>query len=155
MADHLTATRTVAASPAEVFAVLADPAQHRFTEPTDWVRDAVAPAPITEVGQLFGMDMFLEQVGGAYRMDNKVIAFEQDRTIGWQPGQTRDGEWGSGGWLWRYDLAPTDGGTTVTITYDWSAVPEQVRREFGGFPVFPAAYLDRSLAALETYVTTR
>ncbi|MDT5402224.1 MAG: hypothetical protein QOK33_5455, partial [Mycobacterium sp.] len=30
-------TRTIAATPAEIFAVLADPTRHKDTEPGDWV----------------------------------------------------------------------------------------------------------------------
>jgi hypothetical protein len=42
-------------------------------------------------------------------MHNRVIAFAQDRTLAWEPGQYGpDGELGTGGWTWRYDLAPAD-----------------------------------------------
>lgn len=40
-AERYVVTRTMAATAAEVFAVLADPSRHRNTEPTEWVRDAV------------------------------------------------------------------------------------------------------------------
>ena len=40
-------TRTVAAPPEAVFALLTDPSRHHETEPTDWVRGSleVEPAP--------------------------------------------------------------------------------------------------------------
>ena len=52
-------TRMIAAPPETVFALLADPARHHETEPTDWVRGSLEedPAPLTEVGQGFGIRM--------------------------------------------------------------------------------------------------
>jgi len=36
-----------------------------------------------------------------------------------------------GGWAWRYDLAPLGPSETeVTLTYDWSAVPQFIREYF-------------------------
>ena len=105
-------TRMIAAPPETVFALLADPARHHETEPTDWVRGSLEedPAPLTEVDQVFGIEMFHENAHGRYDMHNRVIAFEQDRTIAWEPGQYGpDGELGTGGWTWRYDLAPAGG----------------------------------------------
>lgn len=155
------ASRTIAAASQQVFALLTDPARHHETEPTDWVRGSLEedPAPLTEVGQLFGIEMFHENAHGRYDMHNRVIAFEQDRTIAWEPGQYGPGgELGTGGWTWRYDLAPAGGqgdgssATEVTLTYDWSAVPDQLRREFG-LPPFPPSFLEESLAALDRAVT--
>ena len=155
-------TRMIAAPPEEVFALLADPARHHETEPTDWVRGSLEedPTPLTGVGQVFGIEMFHENAQGRYDMHNRVIAFEQDRTIAWEPGQYGpDGELGTGGWTWRYDLAPAggaDGGpaTEVTLTYDWSAVPDPLQKEFG-LPPFPPSFLEESLAALERAVTAQ
>lgn len=150
--DKLVRSRTIPASPEAVFSVLSDPTQHPDTEPTDWVRAALDPAPITEVGQIFGMEMFHVGAGGRYEIHNRVIAFEPGRTIAWQPGQFEGDNWGSGGWRWRYDLTPADDGTEVTLTYDWSQVSPETREQFGGFPVVPAEFLDESLAALDRHV---
>lgn len=150
-----TATRTVDAAPSAVFALLADPARHHETEPTDWVRGPLeqSPAPLTEVDQIFGIEMFHENAGGRYDMHNKVIALEPGRTIAWRPGQYgEDGTWGSAGWTWRYDLEPLGEGTRVTLTYDWGAVPEFLREQFS-LPPFPPEFLDDSLAALDRAVT--
>lgn len=149
-AEQMVVSRTIAASPDEVFAVLSDPNEHQNTEPTDWVRDAIDPQPITDTGQVFGMHMFIEAAGGHYDMHNKVIDFEKDRVIAWEPGQlNKDGQLETGGWTWRYDLAPVDGGTEVTLTYDWSRTPEPVRKEIGGMPPFGPDFLDASLATLD------
>ena len=68
-------TRTIAAPPEEVFALLADPARHHETEPTDWVRGSIEedPAPLTEVGQVFGIEMFHVNAPGRYDMHNREI----------------------------------------------------------------------------------
>jgi hypothetical protein len=101
------------------------------------------------VGQVFGIEMFHVNVPGRYDMHNRVIALEPERTIAWEPGQYGpDGELGTGGWTWRYDLAPEGSGTRITLTYDWSAVPGFLREEFG-LPPFPPSFLEESLAALD------
>jgi hypothetical protein len=149
--DSFAVSRTVGATPSAVFGLLTDPARHPETEPTDWVKATLDPdpEPLTEVGQVFGIEMFHENAGGRYDMHNRVIAFESERTIAWEPGQYGpDGELGTGGWTWRYDLAPEGEGTRVTLTYDWSAVPGFLREEFG-LPPFPPSFLEESLAALE------
>lgn len=141
--ETISATRTINAPADRIFAVLADPSKHQDIEPTDWVRDAVDPAPITAVGDEFEMNMYHTGQGGDYRMRNKVTVFEPGRAIAWTPGQ--NGRYG--GWFWRYDLTPTDGGTEVTLGYDWSAVSEQIRKVVP-FPAVDEDYLARSLAGL-------
>lgn len=148
--ERWVATRTVAADPARVFAVLCDPARHQDTEPTDWVRDAIEPQPITGTGQIFAMNMFLERIGGHYVMHNLVTDFEQNKVIAWAPGSVNaDGNHTAAGWWWRYDLAPNGDGTDVTLTYDWSGTPQKFRDEVGTPPPFERHFLDDSLEALD------
>lgn len=68
-------------------------------------------------------------------------------TISWEPRyDAGDGTLRSGGWTWRYDLTPTGPSkTTVTLSYDWSAVPDSIREHIG-FPPFPPEHLGNSLA---------
>jgi hypothetical protein len=148
-AERYAVTRTIAATPAEIFAVLVDPSRHQNTEPTDWVRDAVDTAPITGTGQIFAMNMFLTQAGGDYVTYNLVDVFDLDRAIGWMPGQLDDaGNHARGGWFWRYDLAPNGDRTDVTLTYDWSGTSQDFRDRVGAMPIFPEDYLAASLATL-------
>jgi hypothetical protein len=148
-------TRTIAATPADIFAVLANPTRHQDTEPGDWVRDAIDTDPLTRRGQMFAVNMFLEQAGGHYVMHNLVTEFDQNRTIAWLPGQLDDaGRHSPGGWAWRYDLAPTDAGTDVTLTYDWSATVQDFRDNVG-VPVFGEDFIEESLATLDRTVTRR
>lgn len=153
--ERYVVTRTIAASPAAIFAVLADPSRHRSTEPGDWVRGAVDTAPITGTGQIFAMNMYLAQAGGDYITYNLVNVFEKGRALGWMPGQLDSaGNHAAGGWAWRYDLAPNGDHTDVTLTYDWTATPQDFRDQVGGMPPFPKDYLVASLASLERSVTT-
>jgi predicted enzyme related to lactoylglutathione lyase len=145
--------RTMAASPSDIFAFLTDPDKHQHTEPTDWVRGAVDSARIVGPGQSFAINMYLDEAGGEYVMHNVVTAFERDRHIAWLPcTQNTSGGLDAGGWWWRYDLAPHDDGTRVTLTYDWADTPAAIREQIGGLPAVPPTFLDESLASLDAAV---
>lgn len=152
--EQLTVRRTIPAPRETVFAVLADPDAHGAIDGTGWVGKQRSDGPITEAGQVFEMDMFHENVGGAYVMRNEVVAFDAPTTIAWLPiGQGPDGSWAPGGWVWRYDVTETDdGGSEVTLTYDWSQVPDFLRKEIS-FPPFPVSHVESSLANLEQLAT--
>jgi hypothetical protein len=153
--ERWVATRTIGATPSKIFSVLTDPVRHQETEPGDWVRDAIDTDRITGTGQVFAVNMFLERIGGPYVIHNLVNVFEQDRAIGWVPGQLDEaGNHKPGGWWWRYDLAPNGAGTDVTLTYDWSGTPQKFRDEVGEPPPFERPFLDESLAALDRTVTS-
>ena len=151
-AERYVVTRTIPATPAQIFAVLTDPTRHKDTEPGDWVRNAVDTEVITGTGQMFAVNMFLEQAGGHYVMHNLVTEFDRDRTIAWLPGQLDEsGRHSPGGWFWRYDLNPNGTGTDVTLTYDWSGTGQDFRDTIG-VPVFPVDFIEESLASLERAV---
>lgn len=145
--DNVSATLTVAASAARVFAVLADPTTHASIDGTGWVQEAADRAPLSEVGQVFRMDMYhADHPDGDYRVANKAQVFDPPRAIGWMTGEEKeDGRLEFGGWFWRYDLAPLGPSeTAVTLTYDWSAVPRYIR-DYLQFPPFGPEHLTNSL----------
>ena len=145
--DRVSATVTVAVPVATVFALLADPTTHAAIDGTGWVQEDVDPGPLTGVGQIFRMDMYHpDHPDGDYQVANKVQVFDPPRAIGWLTGyETDDGRLEFGGWMWRYDLAPLGPGETeVTLTYDWSAVPQSIR-EYLEFPPFGPDHLPNSL----------
>jgi hypothetical protein len=76
----------------------------------------------------------------------RVEVFDPPRPLVWRPGQgVDDAALEFGGWTWRYDLSLVDGcRTEVTLTYDWSAVPAQLREHIG-FPRFDRTHLTNSL----------
>lgn len=153
--ETLTATTTVAAPPAKVFAVLADPASHAAIDGTGWVKEPIDRAPLTEVGQIFRIGMYhANHPDGEYQMANRVEVLDSPRAIGWLPGQETDGELQFGGWIWRYDLASLGPSQTeVTLTYDWSAVPQAVREHIP-FPPFSPDHLTNSLNNLAELART-
>ena len=145
-AETVRATLTVAAPATRVFAVLADPTTHAAIDGTGWVQEAPDQAPLTEVGQLFRMDMHHpNHPDGDHRVVNQVAVFDAPHVIGWRTGtETADGP-EFGGWIWRYDLVPLGPAETeVTLSYDWSAVPAYVR-EYLQFPPFGPDHLINSL----------
>lgn len=158
MSNELVIVKTTVGAPVEnVFAVLADPSSHQAIDGTGWVRESLDGKPLTESGQIFRMAMHHgNHPDGAYEMANKVVALESPSVIAWEPGQAGpDGEIEYGGWIWRYDLAPAGADRTeVTLTYDWSAVPQELREEIQ-FPPFPLAHLENSLGHLAQLAVQR
>ena len=157
MADESVSATTTIDAPADViFAVLADPAQHAAIDGTGWVRESLDSQPLTAAGQIFRMAMYHENhPDGGYQMANRVQVFDPPSAISWEPGHdTGDGSLGFGGWIWRYDLAPAGPNKTkVTLTYDWSAVPDSLREHIG-FPPFRPDHLGNSLAHLAELATS-
>jgi uncharacterized protein YndB with AHSA1/START domain len=156
MADDSVSATTIITAPAEaIFAVLADPAQHAAIDGTGRVRETLDSGPLTAAGQMFRVSMYHENhPDGTYQMTNRVQVFDPPSTISWEPGyDAGDGTLGFGGWTWRYDLTPAGpANTAVTLSYDWSAVPDSLREHIG-FPPFPPAHLSNSLAHLAELVT--
>jgi hypothetical protein len=154
--DRRSAT-TIIPAPAEVvFAALADPTRHAAIDGTGWVREPLDAKPLTAAGQVFRMVMYHpNHPDGLYQTANRVEVFDPPYVISWEPGTgTDDGTLTFGGWVWRYDLTPAGpSDTSVTLSYDWSAVPDSVR-EYIAFPPFPADHLDNSLAHLAALVTS-
>ena len=156
MTDETISATTIINAPAEaIFAVLTDPAKHAAIDGTGWVREPLDGQPLTAAGQVFRMAMYNDNVpGGHYRMANRVQVFDPPRAISWEPGYgASDSDLQFGGWVWRYDLTPAQpSGTEVTLSYDWSAVPDFLREHIG-FPPFPPDHLGNSLAHLAELAT--
>lgn len=156
--ENVSATLTVTAPVETVFAVLADPASHAAIDGTGWVSAPVDRAPLAEPGQVFRMAMYhAGHPDGDYEVVNQVQDLDPPFTISWMTGQvTGDGELELGGWVWRYDLAPAGpSATAVTLTYDWSQVPEYIRARGIPFPPFGPEHLPRSLHHLAGLATAR
>ena len=148
--DSVSETRVINATEEAIFAVLADPSRHAAIDGTGWVGDALDATPLTAPGQIFRMSMYHpNHPDGNYQMANRVKLFDPPSTISWEPGyDAGDGTLSFGGWTWRYDLTPVGpANTRVTLSYDWSAVPDSIRERIG-FPPFIPDHLGNSLAHL-------
>lgn len=152
--DSVSATRVINAPAEAIFAVLADPAQHAAIDGTGWVGESLDSTPLTSPGQIFRMSMYHpNHPDGTYQMANRVQKFDPPNTISWEPGYDDDGTLRFGGWTWCYDLTAAGPSiTAVTLSYDWSAVPDPIREHIG-FPPFPPEHLGDSLAHLAQLVT--
>jgi uncharacterized protein YndB with AHSA1/START domain len=149
--DIITATITIPAPADAVFDVLADPSTHAAIDGTGWVRESLDGTSLTGDGQIFRIAMYHDNhPAKSYEMANKVVVFDRPHAIAWEPGQDAagDGKLSFGGWIWRYDIRDVGSSESdVTLTYDWSAVPAELREHIQ-FPPFPLAHLDSSLKNL-------
>lgn len=116
----VTASAEVAAPAAEIFELIADPAQQPRWDGNDNLGSAAEGQRVHAVGDVFRMTL----TKGSVR-ENHVTAFAEGRTIAWKP--SPEGE-PTPGHEWRWDLEDLgDGRTRVTHTYDWTALQDEAR----------------------------
>jgi uncharacterized protein YndB with AHSA1/START domain len=110
MSDHkVSASVTIAAPPAAVFAIVANPHQHPRIDGSGSVRSLIEGPDHVAKGDTFQVSMKL--FGAPYKITNTVVEYEPDRRIAWRH---------FGGHRWRYELEPSGEGTRVTETFDYS-----------------------------------
>jgi uncharacterized protein YndB with AHSA1/START domain len=138
----VSASREIAADPAPIFELIADPAQQPRWDGNDNLARAPEGQRVRRTGDVFTMEL----TRGAIR-ENHVVEFEEGRRIAWrpaEPGQRPPGH------LWRWELEPAGAaGTRITHTYDWTQLTDENRlpRARATTAVKLQASLDR-LAAL-------
>lgn len=140
----LSASITIDAPPAEVFAIVADTAMHPVIDGSGTVRGTTGEGKVlTRRGDRFGMSM---RMGLPYLIRNRVVEFEEDRRIAWRhPGLHR----------WRYSFEATPDGTTlVTETFDWSQAPLGVLYGALGFLDGHRKAIPRTLERLKSLAET-
>ena len=117
-------SRRIEAPAADIFKLLADPERHPEFDGSKMLRPGASNKVIVGVGDVFVTKMYFAAMGD-YEMHNRIVAFEPDRCIAWEPGNP---ELSRNGSRWRFDLVP-DGpnATVVTETYDCTDSPEEVR----------------------------
>ena len=77
-------SRRIEAPADRIFAILANPQRHTDLDGSGMLRGALSNEMITGVGDVFSMNMYLDEVGD-YVMMNFVVEFEKNRRIGWEP----------------------------------------------------------------------
>jgi len=139
---RVSVSRTIRASPAAIFDVLADPAGHAIIDGSGQVSGARPGQPgRLALGSTFRMDM---KQGLPYRITNTVVEFEPDRRIAWRH---------FGGHVWRYELEAVPEGTKVTETFDWSTSRTKKFIEVMGYPAKHTKNMSRTLERLDDHLT--
>lgn len=116
----VSATREIAAGAERIFELIADPALQPGWDGNDNLASADAGQRVNRVGDVFVTTLTLDAV-----RHNHVVEFVEGRQIAWRPSEP-DQE--PPGHLWRWELTPvSETCTTVTHTYDWTALHDPNR----------------------------
>jgi uncharacterized protein YndB with AHSA1/START domain len=145
----VSATREIAADPARIFELIADPSQQPRWDGNDNLGQAAAGQRVRGLGDMFTMTLNI----GAIR-ENHVVEFEEGRLIAWRPSEVGDRPPGH---LWRWELEPIAAARTrVTHTYDWTNLTDKnrLRRAQWTTPERLLASLDRLAALAEDKAST-
>ena len=147
---RISAQREIPASTEALFEVLSLPEKHVALDGWDTVRGLDHGDRITEVGQVFTMNMEAEHMGGQYQTDNHVTGYEKNQRLAWKtaPAGTQPPGWE---WIWTLEAQGPES-TLVTVTYDWSEVTDEALLEKVGFPLVPQEALEDSLGRLAAEV---
>lgn len=146
-AERIEVSRVVHAEPAEIFAVLTDPAGHVAIDSSGMLMSAEGER-VKAVGDTFVVHMDREALNdfplGHYDVTIRIVTYEADRELAWKvEGQLNLGH------LYGYRLEPGEepGTTVVTSYYDWSDISQEWR-DAGIFPVISEAALRATLGIL-------
>ena len=139
--------RAIASDPATIFLLLCDPLGHVAIDSTGMLMGATGD-PVTAVGDEFVVHMDREALNdhplGRYDVTVRITRFEPEREIAWTVlGRLRP----QIGHVYGYSLEPTEEGTLVTSSYDWSGI-DPVWRDAGIFPVISEGALRATLGIL-------
>ena len=114
MVSHpmVSASIEIPAPASRIFAILADPRRHVEIDGSHMLRRCLDGPDRLSLGSEFVMSMRLCSV--PYRVRNRVVEFEENRLIAWRHFEPQH---------WRFQLQPTQSGTRVTETFDYSYWP--------------------------------
>jgi len=85
----VSASKRIAAKPAEIFAILVNPERHTEFDGSGMLRGADGAGRLAGPGDVFSMRMYHDRFGH-YEMINTVVEYEPERLIAWEPAR-RDG----------------------------------------------------------------
>lgn len=118
---QISVTDTVDSPVERVFALLADPDRHPDLDGSGTVLASHTHLAITEVGDVFVMEMEHPD-RGRYRVENHVVRYEPDRALAWMPAAVGKPP---SGHVWGWELESTDDDHTVVTHYhDWADVTD-------------------------------
>lgn len=141
---HFRVTATVHARAQEVFAVLTDPTRHKDFDGSGMLRGAVTTELLTEVGQVFEMNMDALP-RGQYITENHVRTLVPNREVSWMTGM---GGRDPVGYWWGYEITPIDEHSCeVAFDYDWAVITSAKYLHL--FPRISEADMHESLGHLQ------
>jgi len=123
--SSLEVSRRIPAPAPRIFEILSRPQRHAEFDGSGMLRGAVIDRPISGVGETFSIKM--HRLGRDYLMINRVVEFEPDRRITWEPApgdiDTAGGDHSRigvpSGYRWGYRLVPDgDEATIVTEVFE-------------------------------------
>ena len=150
--QKITVQRTIDAPAKDVFEVLTNPERHAELDGSGFIRSDEKSDRIQAVGDVFTMNMSGDHMGGEYKTDNHVTAFDPNAMVGWKtaPAGTEPPGWE---WLWELKSQGSDS-TLVTLTYDWSGDTDKKLLDKIGFPLVKPDQLDATLGRLAAAVSS-
>lgn len=151
-ADRIAASRTVTASPTEVFRIVTDPAMHVEIDGSGMLQAAPGAKRLEAPGDTFEMDMDREPLGdvpmGRYKAFNTVTRIIPDTLLEWNVGSSDRGPYGH---VYGWEIiAVSPSETEITNYCEWPNVPEKAREYF---PIVPLAMLEKSVENLAALVS--
>jgi hypothetical protein len=131
---EVSVSRRIIAHAAEIFRILAVPANHPAIDGSGMLRAIHDKRVLDQVGDTFTMAMYLPALGD-YLMLNRVIAFEHDRRIVWEPTPgdavaSQNAELPIGapqGYSWGFQLQADGDTTIVTEIFDCTEAAQGIR----------------------------
>jgi len=150
---RVSVSRTVKASPADVFRVVTDPNMHVEVDGSGMLQAAPDAKRLVAVGDTFEMDMDREPLGdvpmGKYRVINTVTRIEPDALLEWNVGAIDRSPIGH---VYGWEMTAVNADETEVTNYcDWTGIPEKWL-ESVPFPVVPVSMLEQSVENLAELV---
>ena len=118
----VSATRVISASAERIFDLIAEPSIQPSWDGNNNLASAAPGQRVHQVGDVFETTL----TNGAVR-ENHVVEFIEGSKIAWRPAEPKKQPPGH---LWRWELNPINATlTSVTHTYDWTALTDRTRLE--------------------------
>jgi hypothetical protein len=138
---QVSASLVIAADAQTLFDIVADPTLHHVIDGSGSVKGTRGGSRKLALGDKFSTSM---RIGVPYLITNKVVEYTEGRRIAWAH---------IGGWRWRYEFEPVEGGTEVTETFDWSTSKAGAYIEFMKWAPKNQKNIERTLSRLAAFAT--
>jgi uncharacterized protein YndB with AHSA1/START domain len=118
----VSATRVISASAERIFELIAEPSIQPSWDGNNNLASSAPGQRVRQVGDVFKTTL----TNGSVR-ENHVVEFIEGSKIAWRPAEPGKQPPGH---LWRWELNPINAAlTSVTHTYDWTALTDRNRLE--------------------------